>query len=52
MLQTEDVVESVQEGRVRHLTLNNPPRNQISVGILQRIAELVSECETIRAPTF
>jgi enoyl-CoA hydratase/carnithine racemase len=45
MRQTEDVLESVQEGRVRHMTLNNPPRNQISVGILQRIAELVSECE-------
>jgi enoyl-CoA hydratase/carnithine racemase len=45
MLEVQDFVKSSQVGRVRHLTIDNPPRNQVSVGILQRIAELVCECE-------
>jgi hypothetical protein len=34
MLEVQDLVMSSQVGRVRHLTVDNPPRNQVSVGIL------------------
>jgi enoyl-CoA hydratase len=45
MLEVQDFVTSSQVGRVRHLTVDNPPRNQVSVEMLQRLAELVGECE-------
>jgi hypothetical protein len=45
MLEVQESVKSSEIGRVRHLTVDHPPRNQISIGILQRLAELVSECE-------
>jgi len=41
----QDVITSEQVGRVRHLTIDHPPRNQVSTEILQLLAELVTQCE-------
>lgn len=45
MPQAQTLITSKQVGRVRHLTIDHPPRNQISTGLLQQLAERVSECE-------
>jgi len=41
----QDFIKSGKVGRVAMITIDHPPTNSISTGILQRLAELVSEYE-------
>ncbi len=50
--QARDLIKTRKVGRVATITIDHPPMNTISTGILQRLAELVSEYEgddTVRA---
>ena len=40
-----DFIKSGKVGRVAMITIDHPPTNSISTGILQRLAELVCEYE-------
>ena len=45
MQQSQDFIKSGRVGRVATITIDHPPTNSISTGILQQLADLVSECE-------
>jgi len=52
MEQAHKSVQIRKDGRVAHITINHPPKNAISIEILQQLAKLVGECgsdEVIRA---
>src|SRR6516225_1223205 len=41
----QDCIKSKKVGRVAHVTIDHPPTNSISTGILQQLAERFSEYE-------
>ena len=43
--QAQDFIKSGKVGRVATITIDHPPTNSVSTGILSEIAELVSKCE-------
>jgi len=43
--QAQDFIKTGKVGRVATITIDHPPMNSISTGILQQLAELVSEYE-------
>src|SRR5215471_6517918 len=43
--QARDFVKTRKVGRVAQITIDNPPTNSVSTGVLQRIADLVSDYE-------
>ena len=45
MEQARDFIKSKKVGRVAHITIDHPPTNSVSTGILQQIADLVSDYE-------
>jgi enoyl-CoA hydratase/carnithine racemase len=45
MEQAQDFIKSVKIGRVAAITIDHPPTNSISTGILKQLAQVVSEYE-------
>jgi len=45
MEQALEFIKSEKVGRVAYITIDDPPTNSVSIGILQRLADLVSDYE-------
>jgi enoyl-CoA hydratase/carnithine racemase len=43
--QAQDFIKTRKVGRVAHITIDHPPTNSVSTGILQQIADLVADYE-------